>query len=75
MGTIVLKKPTYDELEQRVKELERNESARKRAEKIMLESEEKFRNIVEISLSSNPTSLYTSIGNSRRFLDTPSRNV
>jgi PAS domain S-box-containing protein len=45
------KKPTYEELEQRVKELERAESARKSAEKELLESEEKFRNIVEISLA------------------------
>ena len=47
----MFKKPTYEELEQRVKELERDESARKNAEKKVLESEEKFRNIVEISLA------------------------
>ena len=45
------KKPTYEELEQRVKELERAESSRKSAEKELRESEEKFRNIVEISLA------------------------
>ena len=45
------KKPTYEELEQRVRELESAESARKRTEKELLESEEKFRNIVEISLA------------------------
>jgi PAS domain S-box-containing protein len=44
-------KPTYEELEQRVRELERAESERKSAEKELLESEEKFRNIVEISLA------------------------
>ena len=46
-----MKKPTYDELEQRVKKLEKDLSARRRAEKKILESEEKFRNIVEISLA------------------------
>ena len=45
------KKPTYEELEQRVKELERAESARKNEEKELLESEKKFRHIVEISLA------------------------
>ena len=44
-------KPTYEGLEQRVRELERAESERKSAEKELLESEEKFRNIVEISLA------------------------
>jgi PAS domain S-box-containing protein len=48
---IMFNKPTYEELEQRVKELERDESLRKNAEKKMLESEEMFRNIVEISLA------------------------
>jgi PAS domain S-box-containing protein len=47
----VSKKPTCEELEQRVKELERAESSRKSAEKELLQSEEKFRNIVEISLA------------------------
>ena len=45
------KKSTYEELEQRVRELEETESARKRAEKELRESEEKFRNIAEISLA------------------------
>ena len=45
------KKPTYEELEQRVRKLEETESARKRAEKKLRESEEKFRNIAEISLA------------------------
>ena len=44
-------KPTYEGLEQRVRELERAESERKSSEKELLESEEKFRNIVEISLA------------------------
>ena len=48
---IVPKKSTYEELEQRVQELEEAESARKRAEKELRESEEKFRNIAEISLA------------------------
>jgi len=47
----VSKKSTYEELEQRVQELEETESARKRAEKELRESEEKFRNIAEISLA------------------------
>ncbi len=48
---IVSKKSTYEELEQRVLKLEETESARKRAEKKLRESEEKFRNIAEISLA------------------------
>jgi PAS domain S-box-containing protein len=44
-------KPTYEELEQRIQELERAESARRIAEKELLESEEKFCSIVEISLA------------------------
>jgi len=47
----VSKKSTYEELEQRVQELEGAESARKRVEKELRESEEKFRNIAEISLA------------------------
>jgi PAS domain S-box-containing protein len=47
----VIKKPTYEELEQRVIELERDESVRKSAEKKLQKSEEIFRNIVEISLA------------------------
>jgi len=47
----VSKKYTYEELEQRVQELEETESARKRAEKELRESEEKFRDIAEISLA------------------------
>jgi PAS domain S-box-containing protein len=47
----VSKKSTYEELEQRVQELEGAESASKRAEKELRESEEKFRNIAEISLA------------------------
>ena len=50
-GIIVPKKPTYEELEQRVHKLEETESARKKAENELRESEEKFRSIAEISLA------------------------
>ena len=39
-------KPTYEELEQRVQELEQAESERKRVEEALSESERKFRNIL-----------------------------
>ncbi len=45
------KKSTCEELEQRVQELEEAESARKIAEKELRKSEQKFRNIAEISLA------------------------
>ena len=45
------KKSTYEELEQRVQELEETESARKKSENELRESEEKFRGIAEISLA------------------------
>ncbi len=38
-------KPTYQELEQRVRELEKAESERKRAEEAMRESQDKYRNL------------------------------
>ncbi len=38
-------KPTYEELEQRVKELEKEFSRRMRAEEALRESEEKFRSL------------------------------
>jgi PAS domain S-box-containing protein len=38
-------KPTYEELEQRVKKLEKTESERSRAEKVLQESEEKYRQL------------------------------
>ena len=38
-------KPTYEELEQRVKKLEKAESERSRAEKVLQESEEKYRQL------------------------------
>ena len=41
------KKPTYEELEQRVKELEQAECGRKWAEKTLRESEEKYRTYIE----------------------------
>ena len=45
------KKSTYEELEQRVQELEKTESARKMAEEELRRSEKKFRDIAEISLA------------------------
>jgi PAS domain S-box-containing protein len=42
-------KPTYEELEQRVRELEKAESERKRAEEAMRESEDKFKYVFEAS--------------------------
>ena len=42
-------KPTYEELEQRVQELEELESERKRVEQMLRESEEKFRSLAESS--------------------------
>jgi len=41
------KKPTYEELEQRAKELEEEAVKRKRTEEALRESEEKYRNILE----------------------------
>ncbi len=40
-------RPTYEELEQRVRQLEKTEAERIAAEKALRESEEKFRNLVE----------------------------
>ena len=45
------KKPTYEELEQRVKELEKESAERKKAEAALRESEEKYRIVVENSLA------------------------
>ena len=42
-------KPTYEELEHRVKELEQAVSERKLAEKKLKDSEDRFRNIIESS--------------------------
>ena len=47
----MFKKSTYEELEQRVRELEGNEAEYRMVEKELRESEEKFRNIAEISLA------------------------
>ena len=41
------KKPTYEELEQRVKELEHKTFDRKQAEEALIESEEKYRSMME----------------------------
>ena len=43
-------KPTYEELEQRIKELE-NDAKRKRAEEALRESEEKYKMLIESSLT------------------------
>jgi len=40
---IVVKKPTYEELEQRITELEDESAKRKHAEEVLRESEERFR--------------------------------
>ena len=41
------KKPTYEELEQRVKALEQESIRRKRVEEVLRESEEKYRTLIE----------------------------
>ena len=40
-------KPTYEVLEKRVRELEKAESGRKRAEEVLRESEENYKLIIE----------------------------
>jgi PAS domain S-box-containing protein len=45
------RKPTYEELEQRVKELENEAMEHKRGEKVLRESEEKYSKLVENSLT------------------------
>ena len=42
-------KPTYEELEQRVKDLERASVKRKQSEEALRESEEKYRSLVSLS--------------------------
>jgi PAS domain S-box-containing protein len=60
------KKPTYEALEQRVKELEKVEAERKQAEDTLRENEEKYRTLVEgledviVSFSLDGTILYCS---------------
>jgi len=44
---LVAKKPTYEELEQRVQELERADFDRKQAQEALRESEERYRTLVE----------------------------
>ena len=46
-GDTMFEKPTYEELEQRILELEQTESESKRAEEALQKSEEKFRSLVE----------------------------
>jgi PAS domain-containing protein len=41
-------KPTYEELEQRIQEFEQAEFKRKRTEKALQESEERYRSLVEL---------------------------
>ena len=43
------KKPTYEELEQRIKELEKEFLERKKAEEALRESEERYRSLLEAS--------------------------
>ena len=43
----MVKKPTYEELEQRLRELEKESSRRQIAEAALRESEKKFRSLVE----------------------------
>ena len=43
----MFRKPTYEELEQRIKEFENAESERKRVEEALRESEEKYRSMME----------------------------
>ena len=42
------KKPSYEELKQRIKELEQAESGRKWAEKALRENEDKYRTYTEV---------------------------
>ena len=44
------RKPTYEELKQRVKELEKEAIERKGVEEVLQESEEKYRRLFEDSL-------------------------
>jgi PAS domain S-box-containing protein len=55
-------KPTYDELEKRVRELEQSESDRKRVQDALHENEKKFRLIIE-----NQTDLVVQVDNDGRF--------
>ena len=45
------KKPTYEELEKRVKQLEKAESERNQAEEVLHKSEEKYRGIFDESIA------------------------
>jgi PAS domain S-box-containing protein len=46
---LMAEKPTYEELEQRVRELEQESVERKRAEKALRESEERFRTVADFT--------------------------
>jgi PAS domain S-box-containing protein len=49
-GILMASKPTYEELEQRIKELEEESSEHKRVEKAIDESDQKFRILAEASM-------------------------
>ena len=42
------RKPTYEKLEQKIQELEKEASEFKRAEEVLRESEERYRNLFDI---------------------------
>jgi PAS domain-containing protein len=44
---LMVRKPTYEELEQRVKELEKEAINAKKAEEALRESEERYRSLIE----------------------------
>ncbi len=44
----MVKKPSYEELEQRIKELEKEATERKRAEEALKESEQRFRELADL---------------------------
>jgi PAS domain S-box-containing protein len=58
-------KPTYEELEQRVRELESAESDRKREEEALLEFEERYNLLIQHSL----TGIYIHIGGLLKFVN------
>ena len=62
------KKPTYEELEQRVKELEKEVAKRKQAEDAPRESEEKYKTLT-LTNNLNVGVYRVSPGTKRRFLE------
>jgi len=65
-------KPTYEELERRIQELEKSESERKQAEKKLAESEAKYRQLIEnthdIIYSLSPDGVFTYVSPSWTIL-------